>query len=269
VFKNLRNKREKKSLMRLLDIKRTTLTYWLNNNIDSKNVDIIEKIKKIVTDNPAYGLPRVYCTLVSEYGIRSNIKKIRRLYNSLGFQLRKKKTFRKNYKESCIKTLPDTTHENHIWAIDFMHDTDRYNRKIKILNIVDIHTRRCLYNRGFSSLKSFELSQILIHLFSRYGRPEMIISDNGPEFRSKQTFKTLNSLRVKQLFIEPGKPWMNGYIESFNGKYRAEFLDCNIFDNVVDYNLKAERYRKFYNSKRPHSALNYATPDDFYKRKIA
>lgn len=255
--------------MRLLDINSSTLRYWLNHNIDEKNIDIIQKIKTIVQNNPSYGLPRVYACLVSKYGIKCNIKKIRRLYNSLGFQLRKKKSFKKNYKDLCVKNIPDTTHENHIWAIDFMHDTDRYNRKIKILNIIDIHTRKCLYDRGFTSLKSFELSQILIHLFTKYGRPEMLISDNGPEFRSKQTFKTLNSLRVKHLFIEPGKPWMNGYIESFNGKFRAEFLDCNIFKDIADYNLKAKQYKDFYNKKRPHSALNYRVPDDLYRKKTA
>jgi len=90
--------------------------------------------------------------------------------------------------------------------------------------------------------------------------PKYIRSDNGPEFTAKAIRKWLNSLGVKTLFIEPGSPWENGYIESFNGKLRDEMLNREIFTTLTEAKVLIEKWRREYNGVRPHSSLGYRPP---------
>ena len=132
-------------------------------------------------------------------------------------------------------------------------------RAFRILTIIDEYTRECLAISAQRRITSGKVIDQLFYLFIFRGTPEYIRSDNGPEFTAKAVRRWLNNLQVSTLFIEPGSPWENGYIESFNGKLRDELLNREIFTTLIEAKILIEEWRKEYNQVRPHSALNYST----------
>jgi len=133
-------------------------------------------------------------------------------------------------------------------------------RPFRILSILDEYTRECLAILVERHITSQDVIDQLFDLFVLRGIPAYIRSDNGPEFTSKAVCEWLARLGVKTLFIEPGSPWENGYIESFNGKLRDELLNREVFDTLVEAKILIESWRKDYNEIRPHSALGYRPP---------
>ena len=133
-------------------------------------------------------------------------------------------------------------------------------RAFKILNIIDEFTRKNLSTKVNRRIRSQDVIDELFELFILRGIPEHIRSDNGPEFTAKAVRKWLGRLGVKTLFIEPGSPWENGYIESFNGKMRDELLDREIFTTLKEARVLIEQWRQEYNQVRPHSSLGYRPP---------
>ena len=130
----------------------------------------------------------------------------------------------------------------------------------KILNIIDEYTRECLAILVARKITNQDVIDLLFNLFIFHGIPEHIRSDNGPEFTAKAIRKWLSRLGVKTLYIEPGSPWENGYIESFNGKMRDELLSRENFTTLQEANVLIEQWRREYNQVRPHSALGYRPP---------
>jgi len=141
-----------------------------------------------------------------------------------------------------------------------MVDRTTDGRAFKILNIIDEFTRECLAILVARKIKTQDVIDLLFHLFIFRGIPEHLRSDNGPEFTAKAIRAWLNQIEVKTLYIEPGSPWENGYIESFNGKLRDELLDREIFTTLEEAKILIEQWRKEYNQIRPHSAKNYRPP---------
>ena len=133
-------------------------------------------------------------------------------------------------------------------------------RAFRILNIIDEYTRECLSIEVKRRITSQDVIDQLFELFVFRGIPEHIRSDNGPEFTAKAVRKWLGRLGVKTLFIEPGSPWENGYVESFNGKLRDELLNREIFTTLIEARILIEQWRKEYNQVRPHSSLGYRPP---------
>ena len=129
--------------------------------------------------------------------------------------------------------------------------------KFRILNVIDEFTRECLAVKVARSLTSHNVTEVLTDLFIERGVPVHIHSDNGPEFIAKRVRDWLEKLQVRPLYIEPGNPWENGYIESFNGKMRDELLNLEIFYSLKEARIMIEMWRKHYNTIRPHSALGY------------
>lgn len=129
-----------------------------------------------------------------------------------------------------------------------------------MLTILDEHTRECLAIKVKRKLTSYDVIEQLADLMVNRGTPDHIRSDNGPEFTADVIRGWLNRLGVRTLFIEPGSPWENGYIESFNGKLRDELLNGEIFDTLLEAEVIIERWRKEYNTRRPHSSLGYRPP---------
>jgi putative transposase len=159
---------------------------------------------------------------------------------------------------SCVRLRPERP--NHVWSYDFIHARTSDGRKLRFLTILDEYTRECLAIDVGRKLKSEDVLCRLADLFVRRGVPAHIRSDNGPEFTAKLVRLWLEALDVKTLFIEPGSPWENGYIESFNGKFRDEFLNREILDTVLEARVLTARWRRYYNRERPHSALGYRPP---------
>ncbi len=133
-------------------------------------------------------------------------------------------------------------------------------RPLKILTVLDEYTRKCLAIQVGRQIRSEDVLLWLMDLFPMHGAPENIRSANGPQFTAKTVRGWLNRLGVRTLFIEPGSPWENGYIESFNGKLRDELLNVEIFDTILEARVLTETWRREYNRIRPHSSLGYRPP---------
>ena len=141
-----------------------------------------------------------------------------------------------------------------------MQDRTHNGVKFRILNVIDEFTRECLAVRVARRLTSHDVIEVLTDLFIERGVPVHIRSDNGSEFIAKRVRDWLEKLQVRPLYIEPGSPWENGYIESFNGKMRDELLNLEIFYSLKEAQVLIERWRRHYNTIRPHSALGYCPP---------
>ena len=141
-----------------------------------------------------------------------------------------------------------------------MREQTHDGRPFRILNVIDEYTRECLASRVARKLTEEDVQECLTELFCQHGVPTHLRSDNGPEFTAKKMRKWLNELGAQTLFIEPGSPWENGYIESFNGKMRDELLNREIFDTVKEAQVLIQQWRSEYNHVRPHSALGYRPP---------
>lgn len=152
-------------------------------------------------------------------------------------------------------------HKGHVWSYDFVAARTSDGRAFRMLAVLDEYTRECLALRVERRLTSEDVIDQLFQLIILRGViPEHIRSDNGPEFTAKAVRKWLFRLGVKALFIEPGSPWENGHIESFNGKLRDELLDREIFTTLKEAKVLTGWWRKEYNEFRPHSAKGYQPP---------
>lgn len=159
---------------------------------------------------------------------------------------------------SCLRLRP--AYRNHVWSYDFVADRTHDGRPFRILNILDEYTRECLASVVARRIRSQDVLLILADLFLSHGIPMHIRSDNGPEFIAIKLRHWLKVLQVAPLYIEPGSPWENGYIESFNGKMREQFLNGELFYTLQEARIMTERWRRHYNTVRPHSSLGGQPP---------
>jgi transposase InsO family protein len=159
---------------------------------------------------------------------------------------------------SCVRLRPE--HQNHVWSYDFVSTFTHDGRTVRMLNLIDEHTRECLAIHVRRRINSANLIDVLADAMIEYGIPEYIRSDNGPEFVAKELRKWLARTGAATLYIEPGSPWENGYCESFNAKLRDEFLNGEIFYSLKEAQVLAESWRIYYNTERPHSSLGYRPP---------
>ena len=147
--------------------------------------------------------------------------------------------------------------------MDFVHDSTFDGRKLKFFAVIDAFTRENLALEVDTSIGGERVSRILDGIIATRGHPGVIVSDNGPEFICKLMDAWPYKRGVKLQFIEPGKPMQNGFIESFNGKFRDECLNVSYFPGVRDAKAIATEFRHDYNNVRPHSSLKYMTPAEF------
>ncbi len=207
-----------------------------------------------------YGYRRI-TALLNQKGWQVNHKKVERIWRREGLKVPQKQPKRGRLllnDGSCIRLRP--FYKDHVWSYDFMMARTADGRAFRILNIIDEYTRECLAIMAKRHITSQDVIDQLFELFLFRGVPEHIRSDNGPEFTSKSIRDWLTRLDVKTLFIEPGSPWENGYIESFNGKLRDELLNREVFDTLAEAKILIEQWRKEYNQVRPHSSLGYRPP---------
>ena len=207
-----------------------------------------------------YGYRRITAMLRAD-GWGVNHKRVERIWRQKGLKVpaRQPKRGRLWLNDgSCIRLRPE--HRNHVWAYDFVFDRTREGRPLKLLNVVDEFTRECLTIDVARKQTSRDVLRTLAQLMLRHGIPKYIRSDNGPEFVAKAVRDWLARLEVGTLFIEPGSPWENGYVESFNGKLRDELLNGEIFTSLKEAKVLTEVWRREYNQVRPHSSLGYKPP---------
>jgi putative transposase len=194
-------------------------------------------------------------------GWQVNHKRVERIWRREGLKVPRKQPKRERLwlnDGSCIRLRPE--YKDHVWSYDFMIERTANGGVFKILNIIDEYTRESLSVKVNRKTRSQDVIEELFNLFIFRGIPKHIRSDNGPEFTARAVRKWLNRLGVKTLFIEPGSPWENGYIESFNGKMRDELLNREIFTTLTEAKVLIEQWRREYNQVRPHSSLGYRPP---------
>jgi len=218
------------------------------------------RITELATRYGRYGYRRITALLKQE-GWKVNHKRVERIWRKEGLKVPQKQPNRGRLwlnDGSCIRLRPE--YKDHVWSYDLMMVRTAEGRAFRILTIIDEYTRECLAILTQRRITSEDVIEQLFCLFMFRGTPEHIRSDNGPEFTAKAVRRWLNDLEVTTLFIEPGSPWENGYIESFNGKLRDELLDREIFTTLIEAKILIEEWRKEYNQVRPHSALDYRPP---------
>jgi transposase InsO family protein len=221
---------------------------------------LVARILDLACQFGRYGYRRITALLRME-GWRVNFKRVERIWRREGLKVPAKQPKRARLwlnDGSCIRLRPE--HRNHVWSYDFVHERTHDGRPLKILTVVDEHSRECMAIRVNRTLRSEQVLEVLGDLFVERGVPEYIRSDNGPEFTCIAVRHWLARVGVQTLFIEPGSPWENGYNESFNGKLRDELLNGEIFFTLQEACVLIEWYRLEYNHIRPHSSLDYRPP---------
>ena len=227
----------------------------------SDEEELTGDIIALATRYGRYGYRRITALLQNERGWRVNHKRVERIWRREGLKVPQKQPKRGRLwlnDGSCIRLRPE--HKDHVWSYDFMIEHTANGKAFKILNIMDEYTRESVGVKVERKIKAQDVIDKLFDLFVFRGIPEHIRSDNGPEFTARAVRKWLSRLGVKTLFIEPGSPWENGYIESFNGKMRDELLKREVFTTLKEAQVLIEGWRREYNQLRPHSSLGYQPP---------
>jgi transposase InsO family protein len=207
-----------------------------------------------------YGTPRITAMLRHE-GWGVNHKRVERIWRREGLKVPRKQPRRGRLwlnDGSCVRLRPER--RDHVWAYDFVSARTHDGLPVRLLVIVDEFTRECLAIDVARNLNSDDVLERLSWLMATRGVPEHIRSDNGPEMTATVVRDWLAKVGVKTLYIEPGSPWENGYVESFNGKLRDELLNGEIFYTLKEAKVLIESWRKHYNTLRPHSSLGYRPP---------
>lgn len=227
-----------------------------------RNGPLRERLTTLATERTRWGHPLLYDKLRQE-GWRVNHKRTERLYREMKLSLRLKR--RKKRLSHLRLVLSPVTRPNERWAMDFVFDRLENGGRLKCLTMVDQFTRESPAIEAGLSIGGHQVVQVLDRLKAEGELPETLVCDNGPEFTSRALDRWAYENGVKLHHIQPGKPTQNGHNESFNGKFRNECLNADIFWNVADAKLKTEMWRKDYNTQRPHSSLSGKTPEAFAK----
>ena len=247
-----------RKVCRALEQPRSTQRYVSRrpNDEDSLTLRVVE----LAGQYGRYGYRRITALLQQE-GWRVNHKRVERLWRREGLKVPAKQPKRGRLwlnDGSCLRLKPEFP--NHVWSYDFVLERTQDGRAFRILNVIDEYTRECLAVKVKRHLDHEDVQECLTELFCERSVPVHLRSDNGPEFIANALREWLNKLSVKPLFIEPGSPWENGYVESFNGKMRDELLNREIFYTLKEAQVLIARWREEYNHFRPHSSLGYRPP---------
>jgi len=221
------------------------------------------ELRRMARANPRFGYRRIHALLRQE-GWKVNGKRIARLWRLEGLQVPQNQRKRRRLGSSangCVRRRPER--KDHVWAYDFVHERTVDGRRLKILAVVDEFTREALAIHVARRITAKDVVGVLESLMAERGVPGFIRSDNGPEFIARAVREHLEDLGVGTLFIEPGSPWENAYIESFNGRLRDELLDGELLTSLAEARWLIEAWRCEYNQRRPHSSLGYLTPAAF------
>ena len=246
----------------LCNISRSSNGYKTKRHDDQT---VIARLMELAQKKRRYGCRRLH-ELLRREGLVINHKRTERLYRKAGLSLKIKK--RRKLSAALRLSLPTPSKPNQLWAMDFVSDSLANCRRFRCLNIIDLYTRECLRIVVETSISGERVAKTLDKLRELRGLPEAIITDNGSEFISKAMGLWAQSNNVNLAFIRPGKPMENGFIESFNGRFRDECLNEQWFLSLKDARDKIEAWREEYNIRRPHSALGMRTPQEFFESEV-
>jgi putative transposase len=224
-----------------------------------RNEQLRERLVELAQERPRFGYRRLGVLLGRE-GQRINHKRLFRVYQAAGLSV--KRTRRKKLVRAGL-SQPVLTAPNQEWSLDFLCDAVASGQVIRVLSIVDNFTRECLALEVDTSFASQRVTRVLDSVIAQRGTPKALRLDNGPELTSRHFLAWSIERKIAMNHIQPGKPMQNGHIESFNGRLRDECLNANWFRNLFDARQKISFWRDDYNRRRPHSSLDYRTPNEF------
>ena len=242
----------------LVGLPRSCLHYELR--LPAKDAPVIDAMTTLSSQYPRYGYRRIRIFL-RRAGHELGVHRTHRLWRQAGLQLPRRRPRRRIASGRPRPLLP--TRANCVWAYDFVFDATAEGQQIKCLTVVDEFTRECLAIDVAGSIRSKRVIEVLSRLVSTHGAPLFMRSDNGPEFVSRAILEWIADSGIATALIDPGKPWQNGSNESFNGKFRDECLSMEWFRSRAEAKVVIEAWRRHYNAVRPHSGLDYLTPDEF------
>jgi putative transposase len=203
-----------------------------------------ERIVALSHGQPRYGYRRITALLRRE-GEQINAKRVARVRRAEGLQ---------------------ATQRNEVWSWDFVVDQTQQGSVFRILTLIDEHTRECLATHVAWSIRAVDVLGVLEDAMHKHGVPQHVRSDNGPEFVAYAIQDWMKEHQIKTLYIKPGSPWENGYIESFHDKMRDECLNREVFGSLTEASVIIGQWRREYNERRPHSSLRYSTPAEVAAR---
>ncbi len=245
----------------VLDQPRSSQRY--ETSIRDDEATLVKQILELVGEFPRYGY-RFITAKLRQLGWLINPKRVYRIWKQEGLKIPMKKRKKRRLgtsENACHRKR--AKHKNDVWSWDFIFDRTVFGKQLKWLTIVDEYTRENLCLEVDYGMTSEEVITILAELFRTRGLPQHVRSDNGPEFIAEAIKEWFGKLDILTLYIEPGSPWENGYAESFNSRFRDEFLALEVFDNLPAAKRLTTSYRRNYNEDRPHSSLGYQTPSQF------
>jgi putative transposase len=243
-------------------IARSSYHYHHKSNEDQLLIDLLQQL---VDKHPAIGFWQCYYR-IRRMGHEWNHKRIYRVYTEMKLNIRRR--HRKRLPARIKQALYQPDSINEVWSVDFMSDALWDGRKFRLLNIVDDYNREVLHIEADISLPTLRLIRCLEYLKDCRGLPKMIRVDNGPEFISAKLDIWCKEHQITLVFIQPGKPMQNGYVERCNGNIRRELLNAYVFTTLNEVRMKAEEWRIDYNCSRPHQSLGFVPPAEYHKIQI-
>ena len=225
-----------------------------------------EHLREISRQRPRAGY-RMAARCLRRTGWQVNDKRVQRLWREEGLRVTRKQRKRRRLgsSEQGSQRLR-AEHVNQVWSYDFVQDRTRDGRKLKMLCVVDEYTRECLAIHVARRIRAQDVVGVIERLVAERGAPGHLRSDNGPEFIAAGLREWLTAGGIRTLYITPGSPWENAYSESFNSRFRDEFLNREEFTSELEAKVLSAEWRRDYNEARPHSALGDQTPSEFAQR---
>ena len=224
---------------------------------------LITRLKALAVAHQRYGARRMHALLKRERPI--NHKRVRRLWRQAGLQVPARPKRRRKPSARPDRPWLQADRPNHVWSYDFLEDATADGRKLRLLTLEDEFTRECLAIEVGRRLPANAVVAVLERVVAVRGCPAFLRSDNGTEFTALAVYAWLHAHQIQTAFSDRGAPWQNGYVESFNGHLRDEFLALEEFASLLECQVLTERWRRHYNTRRPHSRLDYQTPSAFYR----
>jgi putative transposase len=250
---------------RVLGRSRSTLRYRPADR--SRQAPLVKAIQRLARKYPRWGYRFIHALLVRQ-GWPVNLKRVHRLWQELKLQrpMRRRKAKKLGFKpgtsaNSCVNQ--PARFKDDVWTYDFVADRTVSGSPLKWLTLVDEYTRECLALYVAATVSGADVRRVLARVIGRRRAPQSIRSDNGSEFICVALRQWLPQQGTQPLPVAPGSPWENGYSESFNSRFRDEFLEAEEFESVLDAREKGGWFRREYNTIRPHSSLAYKTPKEF------
>ncbi|HYE31631.1 MAG TPA: IS3 family transposase [Methylomirabilota bacterium] len=236
-------------------------SFYLTSQLSGESRTMQREIKALSEKHPRYGYRRI-TVLLRRDGHEVNAKRVQRVRRREGLQVSKKQRRMRRVGESTAQRQR-ATHRGHVWSWDFVEDQTERGTRFRVLTLIDEFTRECLAVHVAWSIRAVDVITVVEAAMERFGVPGHLRSDNGPEFIAYAIQDWLKSKGVKTIYITPGSPWENAYIESFHDKLRDESLNRELFGSLLEAQVIIEQWRLEYNGLRPHSSLGYQTPDEF------